>query len=206
MLQDSTEFIAQIISMVRENRVYEAQLALDAAMVDSPELFAQLSVVAKLLLLGGDGRKDGINQTLAGVEVAPELDMLTAMTILDESKQRVSEQSEQVARLKGFLQNIQQSAPVEAVVGNPASEKQGQQQRLQRYLEQIQGSVARRQLDSRGRTITKLQRLASSYSRLQTDKTPEHPLVAALQSLQGLLKNPEVASGLNNGAYCDNPA
>jgi hypothetical protein len=185
MWQNHKELTDNIISLVRKKRVCEAQQVLDGAMADVPELAAGWFILAKLLVLGGKEREESIKNTLGEFGVAPQKLFSEAMDILNSSEETVNQSRLQIKRLSLFLEDIRSHAEnmEEGFGQSDLGPVEKQQEKLEDYLGKVRGYQARRQLDVAGRTVGRLNMLASGLVRARQKTLVDHPIVAKLNRL-----------------------
>jgi hypothetical protein len=156
---DNRESINQIISLIREKRVYEAQNLLDETILNSPELTAQWFILAKLLLLGGESRTVDVQEALKECGTASQRLFQESIETLAEREQKVVEQRGQIKRLAGFLSHIRDQSKEEgerSASGDSSWLLPGQ-------LDGFSGSeVDKQPLGGRAQTLDRLNRLANN--------------------------------------------
>ncbi len=181
MGQERKELTDNILSLIRDNRVYEAQLMLDETLRDRPEFASELSLFTALLQVG----RDGDQPSTAKPEESRQQLFGEAMEILNSSGDSVKHKREQIERLEQFLAEIEKIAAEREEDQGLEADSQSRQQlaELGSYLDKIRGSQARQQLDPARRTTKRLKKWVSQLNRSRQAKAVVHPVVTKLEQL-----------------------
>jgi hypothetical protein len=172
MWQKYKELTGNIIGLIRENRVYAAQLELDKMLDEMPDFATELAVLSKLAVVGRENQPQSDKQQV----------LQESMEILDSSSERVKKQRENIDKLNQYLAKLQKSSKAVKVRDNKHENRQ-QLKNLGSYLESIRGYKARQQLDVLGRTSGKLTILSTNLGCAKQPNSVVHPEVAMLNKL-----------------------
>lgn len=177
------EMISKIAGLARRGQVVDAKNALDVVIQDRPEWAAQLYVLARLFLEGGEGKKQALQTALAKLGE----DSLTAyrdtLAILDQSESQPSEPMDQLDLLETFLTKIQLRQSRSR--GLDASARVAG---LELFLIQLQGARIRWLLGRKQRIQERLLTLQAKLDKKRIPIQPvAHRLVSRLESLRDRL-------------------
>ncbi|MBF0359102.1 MAG: hypothetical protein HQL70_10890 [Magnetococcales bacterium] len=181
MWQEQEELTNNILNLIRDKRVYEAQLMLDETIRARPEFASELNLFTTLLQVGRDGGQTGTTKP----EDSRHQLFQEAIEILNSSGDELKLQREHIERLELFLAEIEKIDTERRENRSLDGDSQHRQQlaELGIYLDKIRGLQARRQLDPAKRVTNRLSNWASKLNRTRQAKTVVHPVITKLEQL-----------------------